>query len=264
MKIDANNYLMLVESIISGDDNLANKRYEDAQTQYLNALDRSRYADKLSTEYIEDKLELTANYMAVYDLIVLGDTQVMNLQYDEAEEKYLEAKVLSSKIYFDEGRQNTLKALEDLYALQKEIAEKSQNETSDKVQNETSATNFLALGDKSFLAEDYESALVHYTSAQQKYDELSDIVNSEMVAKKIESTQSKLGTAGDKRDEAVEYIRLAEEAKANDDTTNAKKYYLLAKDIYARLKDDKKVKMIETQIEILDIKQGETPNDNED
>ena len=264
VKIDANNYLMLVESIISGDENLANKRYEDAQTQYLNALDRSRFADKLGEEYIKDKLELTANYMAVYDLIMLGDTQVMNLQYEEAEEKYLEAKVLSSKIYFDEGRQNALKALEDLYELQKEIAEKSQNESDEKVQNETSATNFLALGDKAFLAEDYEAALVHYTSAQQKYDELSDIVNSEMVDKKIGSTEAKLGQNDTKRDEAVSYIELAEEAKASSDATNAKKYYLLAKDIYARLKDDKKVKMIETQIEILDIKQGETPNDNED
>lgn len=261
MKIEATNYLMLVESIIGGDENLSNKRYEDAQTQYLNALDRSRFADKLSEEYTLDKLELTANYMAVYDLIVLGDTQVLNLQYEDAEEKYLAAKVLSSKIYFDVGRQNALKALEDLYVLQKELAEKSQNESDEQVQTETSAANFLALGDKSFLAEDYESALVHYTSAQQKYDELEDIVNSEMVAKKISSTEAKLGQNNTKRDEAVEYVKLAEESKSNNDIVNAKKYYLLAKDIYARLKDDDRVTQIQTQIEILDIEtQGNISN----
>ena len=247
------NYLMLVESIISGDDHLANKKYEDAQNQYLNALDRSRYADKLSEDYIEDKLELTANYMAVYDLIVLGDIQVLNLQYDEAEEKYLEAKVLSSKIYFDTGRQNALKALEDLYTLQKELAEQSQQETDDQVQKETSATNYLAQGDKAFLAEDYDSALVHYTSAKQKYNELGDSGNGEMTDKKILSTESKIAENNKKCDEATEYEALAQVAQANNDTVNAKKYYLLAKDIYARLKDDKKVAEIETQIEILGV-----------
>ena len=191
--------------------------------------------------------------MSVYDLIILGDTQVLNLQYDEAEEKYLAAKILSSEIYFDEGRQNAMTALEDLYALEKELAEKLQDETNSKVELETSAANFVAQGDTAFLAEDYEAALVYYTSAQQKYDELSDIVNSEMVQKKIDSTGVKLGDAGNKRDEAVDYIKLAEQAELDKNYVDAKKYYLLAKDIYARLKDEDKVAELTTRIEILDL-----------
>lgn len=263
MKENATNYLMLIESIISGDDHLSNKNYEDAQNQYLNALDRSRFADKLGEEYIGNKLELTANYMAVYDLIVLGDTQVLNLQYDEAEEKYLDAKVLSSKIYFDEGRQNALKALEDLYELQKELSKESQKETNDTVEKEISATNFIVQGDKSFLEEDYEGALVFYTSAKQKYDELEDTTNSEIADQKIESTQSRLEDNKLRNDEALEYEKLADEAIKEEDYVIAKKYYLLAKDVYARLKDDDKVKEITTKLEILDLqKNGELDEPN--
>lgn len=256
MKTEATNYLMLIESIVAADEHLANKSYEDAQNGYLNALDRSRYADNLSQEYIEKKLDVTADYMSVYDFIVLGDNQVLNLQYDDAEEKYMIAKILASEIYFEEGRANAMSALEDLYALEKELAEKLQDETSAVVELETAAANFVAQGDKAFLAEDYEGALVYYTSAQQKYDALSDIVNSEMVAKKINSTQSKLGDAGNKRDEAVDYIKLAEQAEIDESYVDAKKYYLLAKDIYARLKDDDKVADLTTRIEILDLEQG--------
>ena len=262
MKDNATNYLMLIESIISGDDHLSNKSYEDAQNQYLNALDRSRFADKLSEEYIGDKLELTANYIAIYDLIVLGDTQVLNLQYDEAEEKYLQAKILSSKIYFDEGRQSALKALEDLYALQKELAEQSKKETDSTIEKETSATNFIAQGDKAFLKEDYEGALVFYTSAKQKYDELEDDINSEIAIQKIESTQSKLEDNISKHNQALENEKLAEDFAKDEDYVMAKKHYLLAKDLYARIKDDSKVKEITTKLEILDLQEnGELDDD---
>ncbi|MFI3212256.1 MAG: hypothetical protein R3Y24_02845 [Eubacteriales bacterium] len=253
MKTESNNVLMLVESIISADEHLSNGSYDDAQNGFLNALNRSKYADNMSKGYIENRLELTASYMSVYDLIVLGDTQVLNLQYDEAEEKYIDAKILASKIYFNEGRQNAMKALEELYELEKELAEKLQNENNSKVELETSATNFLALGNKAFISEDYEGAIVYYTSAQQKYDELGDIINSEMVQKKIDSTNSKLGDVGTKRDEAVEYIKLAEQAELDKNYVDAKKYYLLAKDIYARLKDEDKVAELTTRIEILDL-----------
>lgn len=253
MKIESNNVLMLIESIISADEHLSNGSYEDAQNGYLNALNRSKYADNMSKVYIENRLELTAGYMSVYDLIVLGDTQVLNLQYGEAEEKYIDAKILASKIYFNEGRQNAMKALEDLYELEKELAEKLQNENNSKVEIETSATNFLALGNKAFISEDYEGALVYYTSAQQKYDELGDIINSEMTQKKIDSTMVKLGDAGNKRDEAVNYIKLAEQAELDKSYVEAKKYYLLAKDIYARLKEEDKITELTTRIEILDL-----------
>ena len=252
-KDETTNYLMMIESIIKGDDELKGKNYDTAQNHYLTALDKSRYADKISDDYIENKLKLTANYMSVYDLTTLGDNLVTNMQYEEAEKKYIEAKNLASKIYFDEGRQSAIKALENLYELQKEDAEKKQKETDDKMQKEASSSNFMAKGDKAFGAKDYETALVNYTSARQKYTELEDTANIEMTNNKIALTQSKLEENKGSIKEAEDYEKKAEEAKKSGDLINSTKLYLLAKDIYGKLKDYKKVAAIQIEIDTINM-----------
>lgn len=257
MKDDSSNYLMLIESIIKGDENLADSKYEVAQNDYLNALDRSRYADKLSEDYIKNNLKLTANYMSVYDLIVLGDTLALNLQYDEAEEKYLSAKVLSSKIYFDDGRKNAMSALEDLYVDKKELKETTLEESNQTVEMESSAANFVAQGDKSYIEVDFHSALVFYTSAQQKYNDLGDNINSAMLDDKISSTNKKIELDNEKCEEADGYIEKAEESFDKNEYVDSIKYYLLAKDVYARVKDDEKILEIDRRIDMIDIEIGE-------
>ena len=252
-KDETTNYLMMIESIIKGDDELKGKNYDTAQNHYLTALDKSRYADKISDDYIENKLKLTANYMSVYDLTTLGDNLVTNMQYEEAEKKYIEAKNLASKIYFDEGRQSAIKALENLYELQKEDAEKKQKETDDKMQKEASSSNFMAEGDKAFGEGDYETALVNYVSAKQKYTELEDTANIEMTNNKIALTQSKLEENKGSIKEAQDYEKKAEEAKKSGDLINSTKLYLLAKDIYGELKDYKKVAAIQIEIDAINM-----------
>ena len=252
-KDETTNYLMMIESIIKGDDELKGKNYDTAQNHYLTALDKSRYADKISDDYIENKLKLTANYMSVYDLTTLGDNLVTNMQYEEAEKKYIEAKNLASKIYFDEGRQSAIKALENLYELQKEDAEKKQKETDDKMQKEASSSNFMAEGDKAFGEGDYETALVNYVSAKQKYTELEDTANIEMTNNKIALTQSKLEENKGSIKEAQDYVKKAEEAKKSGDLINSTKLYLLAKDIYGELKDYKKVAAIQIEIDAINM-----------
>ena len=262
MKEQAKNYLLLVESTIEGDEKLAAKQYSDAQTYYLNALDRSRFADMMGEDYLQDKLQLSADYMAVYDSIVLGDSLAENLQYDKAEQKYLEAKALATKIYFEEGRQNALRALEELYALQKDLAEEATTQAGEKMEKETSAANFLVQGDKAFTSEDYAAAQVFYNSAKQKYEELEDAENAELVEQKIANAKKKQEETEKKRADAENYVSLAEQGKVNGDVVTAKKYYLLAKDIYARLKEDDKVKQMETQIEILDLEKKDDDTSN--
>ena len=104
IQTDASNYMKLIESVIAGDTDLNDGEYRDAQRNYLNAQNRSRYADNLGLDYIQDRLEQTGQYITVYDLIALGDTLVSNLQYDKAEEQYSAAQLLAGSIYFTEGR----------------------------------------------------------------------------------------------------------------------------------------------------------------
>lgn len=260
---EATNYLLLIQNVIMGDDNLSNKDYKGAQNQYKHALERSRYIDKLGEKYIQDKLDMTSMYLHIYDLLILGDTLVQNLQYDKAEQKYLEAKTLSSKIYFEEGRQNSIKALEDLYEMQKELEEKQKNESDDKLEKENFAINFVSQGDKAFSEEDYESAIVFYESAIQKYEELEDDNNIESISKKIESAKSKSNEINITKNDADNYIKMAEQYITEKDYVQAKKYYLLAKNIYLSLKDDVKVLEINNKIEILDNENSKVNNVNE-
>lgn len=260
---EATNYLLLIQNVIMGDDNLSNKDYKGAQNQYKHALERSRYIDKLGEKYIQEKLDMTSMYLHIYDLLILGDTLVQNLQYDKAEQKYLEAKTLSSKIYFEEGRQNSIKALEDLYEMQKELEEKQKNESDDKLEKENFAINFVSQGDKAFSEEDYESAIVFYESAIQKYEELEDDNNIESISKKIESAKSKSNEINITKNDADNYIKMAEQYITEKDYVQAKKYYLLAKNIYLSLKDDVKVLEINNKIEILDNENSKVNNVNE-
>ena len=211
--------------------------------------------------------------MSVYDLIILGDNQVSNMQYEAAEKKYIEAKNLASKIYFEEGRKNAVKGLEDLYALQKEEAQNAKKESEDKAKKETSSANFIAKGDKAFGAGDYETALVHYISAKQKYAELRDKPNLKMVNKKISLTQSKLEKNTEKIKEAENYVKRAAKAKETGDTVSATKLYLFAKDIYIELKDDKKAAVIQIEIDTMnmetekeksEVENDENPSQSED
>lgn len=260
MKKEAGNYLMLVESVVKADESFGSYNYKEAQAGYLNALDRSRFADKLADGYLEDKLELTANYISIYDFIALGDTLALNSQYNEAEEKYLEAKAIATKTYFDKGRIAAISALDNLYKDKKEAEEKDKEqenknkEQENKTITETAvATNLIAQGDKLFTTQDYESALVFYLSAKQKYEELKDTKNTQVVDEKIKSTQIKMDQVEEKRNKADVYMNKAEDYSVKADVVEAKKYYLLAKDIYARLKDDEKVAEIMNKIEMLEV-----------
>ena len=67
IQTDASNYMKLIESVIAGDTDLNDGEYRDAQRNYLNAQNRSRYADNLGLDYIQDRLEQTGQYITVYD-----------------------------------------------------------------------------------------------------------------------------------------------------------------------------------------------------
>ena len=56
IQTDASNYMKLIESVIAGDTDLNDGEYRDAQRNYLNAQNRSRYADNLGLDYIQDRL----------------------------------------------------------------------------------------------------------------------------------------------------------------------------------------------------------------
>lgn len=257
MQKELGNYQKLIEAVLSAEEQLDKEAYSDAQSSYQDAAKRARYVDDLGLDYINGRLELTADYLSVYDAIYLGDVLALNLQYDAAEEKYLEAKALASKIYFDKGRTSAIDALEQLYEEQKALEEAENEARQEQLTREESAANYVAQGDVAYAQGDYESAKVYYTSALQKYEELEDEAQRSAVSDKLAAAESKISAGDDKKAEAEGYMNQAADAMNTGDYNSAKKYYLLAKDIYAGLKDEDKLDEIDRKMEVLDIKESE-------
>ena len=233
---DAGNYMKLIESVIAGDDALTGGEYSDAQRNFLNARNRTRYADNLGLDYIDDRLEQTSQYMSVYELISLGDTLAQGQQYDKAEEQYLTAKALAAQLYFDTGRDDAMAALEQMYADQSEQQAQEDEKAQETAQAQTAAASVLAEGDAAFSKGDYE-----------------DQAQIDAINVKLAAVDSKLSVQAGLAAEAEGYMRQAESQYADKNYVQAKKYYLLAKDVYAELENDSKVSEVTRKLELIEM-----------
>ncbi len=255
VKTDANDYLILIEGIMLADDFLVTENFVSAEESYLKALEYSRFADGYAVDYINKKLDLTSAYIQVYALLSLGDTLILNSQYDAAELKYIEAQSLSSSIYFDKGRENAKAGLEVVYAYKEagavaveekamEVAEKAMEVAA----TETMAIDFLLQGDTAFAEASYEAAKVFYNTAQQKYAEIEDETNLQLVMNKIAVVDTILYDIKIRTDEALEYELKGDLAFAEKQYIQAKTYFNLAKGVYQGLGNEEKVTELETKI----------------
>lgn len=260
MTTELGDLMKLVEAVLRGQQLLEEEKYTEAQEAFLEASKRAEYVDRLGADYIKRRLELTASYISVYDLIYLGDSLTANLQYDKAEEKYLEAKAQASKIYFSQGRTDALDALDKLYETQRELRQEEDEVRREQLTQEEAGNQLLAQGDTAFAQGDYESAKVYYSSALQKFVQLQDQVQQEALNGKLDIVEQKLGEKEKLKSEAKTYIQQAEVLSDAGDYNSAKKYYLLAKDIYAAMKDEDKLAEISRRMELLNIKEeSQTP-----
>lgn len=256
MQKELGNYQKLIETVLAAEDLLNDKKYAEAQEGYRQAADRSRYVDNTGMDYIDRKLALTANYISVCDLISLGDTLALNLQYDKAEDKYLEAKALAGKIYFEEGRTSAMDALEKLYEDQKAEKEAEDEEIKEQLALQESGANYMAKGDEAFAQGDYESARVYYISARQTYSDMEDEIQEAAAEEKLNIVDEKTERRNAQKQEAEDYMKQAQTAADAADYLTARKYYLLARDVYASLKMDDQVNEISRKMDVLDIKSG--------
>lgn len=260
MTTELGDLMKLVEAVMRGQQLLEEEKYTEAQEAFLEAAKRAEYVDRLGADYISQRLELTAAYISVYDLIYLGDSLTANLQYDKAEEKYLEAKAQASKIYFNEGRTDALDALDALYETQKEQRQEEDEARREQLTQEEAGNQLLAQGDTAYAQGDYESAKVYYSSAMQKFVQLQDQVQQEVIQEKLDIAQRKLNEKEKLETEAEKYIQQAEILSDAGDYNSAKKYYLLAKDIYAAMKEQDRLDEIGRRMEMLNIKEeGQVP-----
>ena len=89
---EISDYQKLIEAVNVADDAFSSGKYGDAQSAYVTAKERSRYADRVADDYIDKQLSHITDYLSVFDYIQLGDTLAAQGDFERAEEKYLHAK----------------------------------------------------------------------------------------------------------------------------------------------------------------------------
>ncbi|OUP10240.1 hypothetical protein [Anaeromassilibacillus sp. An200] len=107
--------------------------------------------------------------------------------------------------------------------------------------------------DASFAKGDYEGAQAFYTTALQKYTELEDQAQIDALSVKLDACAKKLAQQEELETEAEAYMRQGENAYNEKNYVQAKKYYLLAKDVYASMEKDAKVAEVTRRLELLEM-----------
>lgn len=249
---EISDYQKLIEAVNAADEAFSSGKYGDAQSAYVTAKERSRYADRVADDYIDKQLSHITDYLSVFDYIQLGDTLAAQGDYGRAEEKYLQAKSLATKTYFEAGRKDAIEALEAMYASRDKAEEADTQEAKAKAMNETGAAQLASDGDKAFAEGDYEGAKAYYAMALEKYQDLGDTAHAGLLQTKMASSDQKSGENKQKEQQAEDFVLAGKGQEAAGNKLEAKKQFLFAKNLYKELKLDDKVVEVDGLIEILE------------
>ncbi len=249
-----NQYVISLEAIIVADEAYDEGDYTQAKEDYLKARVRVKYADNLGLSYIEKRLEQITAYEQVFDLIALGDRLLEYENYALAEEKYLEAKAKASSIYFQEGKQQALDALDQLYEAWSEVQAKEEEANQEQAAEEVAAAQLVAQAKKAYQEQDYEGAMVFYLMAMEKYEALEDAAQVAVLEKNIEALEEKQAQVAARVEEAKafrEQARILEEEKKY---ALAIQQYQYAKAIYDKLDKTNEADEIQGKIDLITSK----------
>lgn len=249
-----NQYLISLEAIIVADETYNEEDYTQAKEDYLKARVRVKYADNLGLAYIEKRLEQITAYEQVFDQISLGDRLLEYENYTLAEEKYLEAKDKASSIYFQEGKQQALDALDQLYEAWSEVQAKEEEANQEQAAEEVAAAQLVAQAKKAYQEQDYEGAMVFYLMAMEKYEALEDQEQAAALEKQMGALEEKQAQVAARVEEAKafrEQARILEEEKKY---ALAIQQYQYAKAIYDKLDKTNEADEIQGKIDLITSK----------
>lgn len=252
-----NNYLICLEAIINADDYYEKGDYAEARDAYLSAKVRARYADKIASAYIEDRLWQINEYEEVFDLLALGDKLLELESYGPAEEKYLEAKRKAAAIYYADGKQQALDALDKLYEEWSAVKEEEEQQNAQQAAAEVSAADLVRQGDEAYKEGDYDGAMVFYLIGLEKYTALEDTAQISYLNKKIIALNEKQEEVEARMDEAKELEEQARLSEEEKDYEQAKIQYQYAKAAYMEIGKENKADEIQGKIDVVDTKKAQ-------
>ena len=261
-------YLMCMESVIGADDAYTGGDYAGAKDAYIKAGEQVRYADNAGLMYIERKLRQIREYEQVFDSIELGDRLLEHDNYEQAEEKYLDAKAKASSIYFNDGKQQALDALDKLYeewsaVKEEEEKEKKEQEKQSEEQaaklaaEQAAAAELVRQGEEAFSQGDLDGANVFYLIAMEKYAALDDTAQIEFLNMKIAALKEKQEEVAERVEDAKALEELARLLEEQKDYAQAKIHYQYAKAVYVEIGKNNKADEVQGKIDLIDAKEAQ-------
>lgn len=261
-------YLMAMEAVISADDLYSGGDYVGAKDAYARAVEQVRHADNAGLEYIEGKLGKIQEYERVFDDIELGDSLFEHDNYEQAEEKYLQAKAEASAIYFNDGKQQAMDALDKLYAEWSAVKEEEEQQKKEREQEneeqaaalaaeQAAAAELVRQGEEALSQGDYDGANVFYLIALEKYAALEDTAQIGFLNMKIAALKEKQEETAARAEDAKALEDLARQLEEQNDYAQAKIHYQYAKAAYLEIGKDNKADEIQGKIDLLDAKEAQ-------
>jgi hypothetical protein len=200
-------------------------------------------------------------YRDVYDNIALGDKLLELTEYALAEQKYELAKQTAAAIYFDGGKEQALAALVTLY--EEWAVANAANETAavDAAADQVAAAELIAQGDTAYAAGDLTGAKVFFMIALEKYTELNDTAQTEVLNGKMAALDEKQAEV----DQQIAGAQLLEAEAAllmeEGQLAQAKEQLQKAKNVYQELGQDDKLEKIQGEMDLVDSQLGLPPEE---
>ena len=250
-------YIQLIEAVLFGDSLLDDGRYQEAQDAFRRGI---RYARDADVNYadISRRLEITEEYINFFALMEFGDSLVALGSYERALYYYARAREQASALFFSAGRQQALDAIADIHermtrADEAAAGEAAQERESDRERAAAflTAAELIAEGDRQFAAGDYVAARAFYQMAREMYQELEDRGGVATAAGRIALAESRLMDRHDQEALASELAAQGDRHFLAGNYLEARRYYSLARQIYAYLGIAWRVTHMDNQLELV-------------
>lgn len=266
-------YLLVVDSILAGDEALKSKDYSQAFDIFVTAKENSQEADLIGMNYIERRLNMTEEYLYVSDFLALGNKAMDDGDLEKAESIFYKAREKASIIHDSDGRTAAVNALENLYNQKA----KKQQDADNKVKQDSAAavTDAMKKGDDLLAKGDVAGAEKAYLEARSIANASGDKNSRADAMKSLEQVHMAKAEKAEKEEKLVkeknqEYA-IAEDAASRGDAAFAKGdyisatvYYQSAMEKFTVLKEDAMAESMKKKLDLTTQKQKESTRQEDD
>jgi len=251
-RVDINNHVQLVEAIASAERVFEVRDYHGAEEKFGEALNRSRYANNLALLHIERRRAVVADHINVHQELGLGDDSADFGDFERAYEHYIEARRLASRLHYETGRQRALASISAL----EQMRERREQDLLAAAQNQVTSAQFIIDGDNAVRDGDLVSAMLLYQIAREMFEDSGNGAALRTVTERIERVYALESQNKQQFELAAEHLASGDEMMNRGEYVDARRFYLLARGIYANLNDDEGLRETQDRIEMLDFHVG--------